>query len=306
MTQCLQALELDRDENGGYIALQRGNVKITLPLEPPPDHVLATPPDHRATGWDRLADAPVGLERIPPLLQDIPRKPLAPTWHMSVSQLEILGSIDAFSPQEKGRQRFRQSILHDAPPPIRPILSDRTPSDFIQRRIIGEIVHRALQVNAWTRPNIDDILRAYAWKAGVTHHEEVEDIVGEALRLLETYRQHNPLHEDDHVLREVPFVWRMGQRIIHGVIDVLYRRGDQWAVLDYKTAPIKAERVEWHAGRYLLQVGAYASAVEERTGQTPQVQLYYISPGKLITVAERAWRHALTTIDQQIEGALYQ
>lgn len=106
------------------------------------------------------------------------------------------------------------------------------------------------------------------------------------------------------ILREVPFILKTDTRILHGQIDVLYKRDGAWHVLDYKTADIAAHNVREHAKRYYLQVGAYARAVEKRTGQTPHVELYYLHPGTLIRVQPYEWEQALAELDERIQAAL--
>jgi ATP-dependent exoDNAse (exonuclease V) beta subunit len=84
----------------------------------------------------------------------------------------------------------------------------------------------------------------------------------------------------------------------------LYRYQGRWYVLDYKTADIRPDQANWHAQRYAVQLGAYAQAVEERTGEIPIVQLYYLHPGVLIDLPESRWRDALTNLDLTVDEAL--
>jgi ATP-dependent exoDNAse (exonuclease V) beta subunit len=153
----------------------------------------------------------------------------------------------------------------------------------------------------------DDILRAYAWDENVTDPAHVDAVVQTAQQLLRRFKSHGEpetLRQANRILREIPFLHRINHRVIHGVIDVLYESGGAWYVLDYKTAPISAEAVKRHARRYAIQLGAYANAVELRTGIAPIVQLYYLHPGVLEVIDESVWRKALDGLDGIVADAL--
>jgi ATP-dependent exoDNAse (exonuclease V) beta subunit len=227
--------------------------------------------------------------------------------HLSVTQLEDLGSIDHYQPQEAGRRRFRHSVLHDAPPPARPVSRDDRAWASVQNRIVGTVVHRALQIGLEPDADLHDILRAYAWDESVTDVVHIELVVEMAQALLTRFKsfgEPESLRNADRILREIPFLHRVGRRVIHGVIDVLYEVAGAWYVLDYKTAPISAQQVQQHAKRYRIQLGAYATAVESRTGQAPTVQISYLHPGVLQTIDESEWRNALKNLDQDVADAL--
>jgi ATP-dependent exoDNAse (exonuclease V) beta subunit len=195
--------------------------------------------------------------------------------------------------------------LHDAPPPARPVSRDAQAWASVQNRIVGTVVHRALQIGLDT--DQDDILRAYAWDENVTDPAHVDAVVQTAQQLLRRFKSHGEpetLRNAARVLREIPFLHRINHRVIHGVIDVLYESGGAWYVLDYKTAPIPAEAVKRHARRYAIQLGAYANAVELRTRIAPIVQLYYLHPGVLEVIDESVWRKALDGLDGIVADAL--
>jgi ATP-dependent exoDNAse (exonuclease V) beta subunit len=68
------------------------------------------------------------------------------------------------------------------------------------------------------------------------------------------------------VYRELPVGVLVGDAVVSGAIDLLYRDGDQWVVVDYKTdrgadAGVLRER-------YAPQGAAYVAAVEAATGQS--------------------------------------
>lgn len=80
------------------------------------------------------------------------------------------------------------------------------------------------------------------------------------------------LRQADEVYCEVPFCQKRGSEVIHGVIDLLYRCGDAWQIIDYKT---NAERA--HLGeKYAAQLAAYTGAVREIAGIEAQARIYHI------------------------------
>ena len=80
------------------------------------------------------------------------------------------------------------------------------------------------------------------------------------------------LRQADEVYCEVPFCQKRGSEIVHGVIDLLYRCGDAWQIIDYKT---NAERTQL-AEKYAAQLAAYTEAVREIAGLEAQAGIYHI------------------------------
>lgn len=80
------------------------------------------------------------------------------------------------------------------------------------------------------------------------------------------------LRQANEVYCEVPFCQKHGSEIVHGVIDLLYRCGDAWQIIDYKT---NAERTQL-AEKYAAQLAAYTEAVREIAGLETQAGIYHI------------------------------
>ena len=55
------------------------------------------------------------------------------------------------------------------------------------------------------------------------------------------------LRQADEVYCEVPFCQKCGSEIVHGVIDLLYRCGDAWRIIDYKTNAERTQLAERYA-----------------------------------------------------------
>lgn len=251
------------------------------------DDLKAT--DVSATLWDEMARQPqLSEDQTPlPLLRDIAPNQEAMYWHINATDLEKLHD-------RRARRDLRQILVGEMPGPIKPVIAREPMRAFV----VGELVHRALGVGLLPRA-MKDMLIAYAAELGV---QEPEAVVAEVLDLLRQYERSEVaamLVRAEEVYRELPFVYQHDRIVVHGVIDVLFRLEDQWHVLDYKTGGATP-----HSRRYLHQVGAYARAVEQQTGQTPLVWLYFLTPNQLLQVSETDWRPAVARLGQEIDSVL--
>src|SRR5690606_18594478 len=97
-------------------------------------------------------------------------------------------------------------------------------------------------------------LNVYAFDEGINNKDRRQALVDEALSLLNTYERSaivQNLKAAQEIHREIAFSYEQGAYIVHGIIDTLFRLGDQWYVLDYKTGKVDPSR-------YVYQMGAYA------------------------------------------------
>ncbi len=208
---------------------------------------------------------------------------------------------------------LRDRVLHDAPDPIRP-LPERPLSDSALRRIAGEVVHRALRLDLLPgntdTAELERRLVVYAWEAGLSDERQLDEVIPQAVDLLRRYEASDicqQVRRATQIYREIPFFHAADGHTFHGVLDVLMfdtRRNGRWTVLDYKTAPVGHYQALLDARRYWLQVGVYAQAVAAKTGQDPNVALYYIHPGRLVTIRTEDWRAALDQLDETLRAAL--
>jgi len=76
----------------------------------------------------------------------------------------------------------------------------------------------------------------------------------------------------NEVYCEVPFCRKSGSNIWHGIMDVVYRTGDQWFILDYKT---NADAHDLDT-KYQEQLAAYVEAFHDLTGHTAKSLIYHI------------------------------
>lgn len=260
-----------------------------------------------------LTSAPV---TTPALLRQVTIQREAQARHLAATTLADLGSAQMAEEADErrtARDRFRRLVLYDAPGHIRPV---QRRAQRAQARQVGDIVHEALRYWRFPSSGADAAAQAYnarllallrstAWELGITDQDAADRAVWEAERLLLNFRR-SPLYSEISgaavVYRELPFIYEHEAFIVHGVIDVLFRRPDgAWVLVDYKTALLRGTpggavseaRLLTHARRYHLQVGLYAQAVARQLGgQPPETRIHYVRYGT-VTIPAADWSAAL-------------
>ncbi len=219
----------------------------------------------------------------PPLIHAIPPQNSLSLKHISATQLaDLVGYQHSSGP---AREYYRRRLLNSAEDDERalPDLSLSEPGMRL-RRALGAVAHDLLRFGRYDATA--DIIRAQAWQKGLTSKREIDEAVSEVERLLDQFRQSDVFGwlssaraESRPLFTELPFVYRAGGRIIHGVMDLLLQQADgTWAIVDYKTAPIRGDRQK-QARRYTLQLAVYAAAAQARLKlpELPATYLHYLA-----------------------------
>ena len=153
--------------------------------------------------------------------------------------------------------------------------------------LLGTAVHRAMELLVSSRAALDDarIISALRDEFALARDEKAEDICSILRNTLKTarnsgWKQETNVPQDilcellsaDEVFCEVPFSVLDGNAVTSGVMDVVYRKGTEWHVVDYKTNanPYGLDHV------YVDQMAAYRHAVELLFGTVPSVHTYHI------------------------------
>ncbi len=323
----LDALGVDDDAPDAHefvIPCSWGSARVIYPDSLPPEDVLSGDLQ-TVTMWDDrtiLARSQQSEVDFPPLLHDVPIERAAPARHLSATHLADLGGFQhAVREQDRlfYRDRFQRRVLYDAPSHI-PAIRSQNQTRWVSQRQLGDIVHAALRY--WRFPDDTDdmhkLLESYAWELGITEKRALKDAVGRAMGLLYQFKQHSDVYHwitearnaGRDIYPELPFIFRTDNRIIHGIIDVLFRREDTWVILDYKTSFVHnddriIDPVRTHAQRYYVQVGMYAAAAREQLRAfgyevTPLVYIHYLSHNQTIDVPTASWEAELKTIEDRI------
>lgn len=163
--------------------------------------------------------------------------------------------------------------------------------------VVGQLVHQALR--HWRFPDsegqdFEAFLRPFALESGLVDDVELHAAIHEAHNLLARFCVH-PLRveiESAEHYHELPYELPVGR----GVIDVLYRRANEWIVADFKTDELRSEAEAHEVAReegYDRQMARYADAITMLLGQRPRTQLVFLNVRKSVMVVEELDRAAM-------------
>ncbi len=188
--------------------------------------------------------------------------------------------------------RLRHLLLVPEAPPYRLSAAPSgaragSPDPDVRAKLRGSVIHRLLEEGRRADDLFleDEVARAIAAEgADPGAPGLVASIGADARRALVAFARSALALEvarADEVRREQPFAVDLRPGTIEGTIDVLFRAGREWRVVDYKSNDIPSEAVatEVEAYRYDLQVGLYALAVS-RLFKQPSVRatLFFTGP----------------------------
>lgn len=291
-----------------------GGLLLRLPSAPPPG--ISQPPPLTLDLWDFEAAAEEYPPWEPPLLQSLPR-PAADErlQHITATQLAELGAWHWGGSQPAqalyGR-RFRASALLS--------LATESAADTLVARTlkpaaIGRIAHELLRYEAFAADAAQEkLIKALAWQQGLTDAAAIAALLREVRALLERYRESDPYRwaraasaADLPVYRELPFLYRAGQRVIHGTIDLMleYAPG-AWRIVDYKSGAVPNGDFHQHAQRFCLQLGVYAAAAKAQfqLPAPPSVFVHYLRAGITVPLAAEHCRAALSQLDATVSALM--
>jgi ATP-dependent exoDNAse (exonuclease V) beta subunit len=138
-------------------------------------------------------------------------------------------------------------------------------------------------------PRLIPLLEALALNAGLASNEQRIEAVRRVRELTGRFCIHSLRTEidsaDEHH-HEVPYSRKNGIHTETGYIDLLYRKGDAWHVIDFKTDSIRSvvEGKEL-VGKYSGQMRRYVGAIRELIGQEAELSLCFLDDdGKVMVV----------------------
>jgi len=165
----------------------------------------------------------------------------------------------------------------------RSIRSDKSKSRE-QALLLGTMIHRLMEalVSSGNKADLDELVleTVREYEADEEYYRSVLAHIGRTMRS-GGYPQQNGAPQDilnellnaDEVYCELPFCYNEGDdNIWHGVLDVVYRKGDKWHIVDYKT---NADADDLDA-YYQEQLGTYRKAFKEITGNDSDAIIYHI------------------------------
>jgi len=97
--------------------------------------------------------------------------------------------------------------------------------------------------------------------------------------------------KSEKVFTEVPFQMHLSQgvevpTVVRGVIDLVFKEKDGWVLVDYKTDSFEGKVPDSLVSKYSPQVGLYAKAWRESTGDpVKEKAIYFVHTGSLVSVS---------------------
>jgi len=221
----------------------------TRPVEPPPSY----------DDWHQA------ITRI----RDRAARPAA----VSASQLE--GSLDTAMPHAAATDRLGEPT----DPGLAKDARDLELPPWNKGRYgtaIGRAVHGVLQaVDLATGRGLDDAVAAQVLAEGVAQHGDVVAQLARAALGSDTVRRaaSRPHWRETYVGTVV------GDRVLEGFVDLVYRDDDGLVVIDYKTDTVPTAALDARVAFYRPQLAAYAAALEAATGEpVARCVLLFLSP----------------------------
>ena len=190
--------------------------------------------------------------------------------------------------------------------------------------VLGSLVHEALAV--WRFPAAADVspgpddeafarwAEARARSYGLADRDQLTDAVRQSARLLQRFHAHDLFKEmntADLLLHEVPYHMENEGHIESGIIDALYRRGDQWTLVEFKTDELRKEEelprllgtdpapLRFGGGQgapdgrpanlardYLAQSRTYVRAIERLLGSSPRAVICFLNVAGAVRLYE--------------------
>ena len=176
----------------------------------------------------------------------------------------------------------------------------------------GRVVHRALEVSGGRPGSLDD--DALADLAREQSERALDDATARALaaevrEMLDRFAQ-SPLAAtlaEAAVERwfELPFAWDWDGVPVHGSVDLVYRDGSGWNVIDFKSDRLDGTTAQEAATRYAVQIGLYQRAIEAAVGAPANAGLLFLRSGELARLEPAVIAAAITEARERIDaGAL--
>ena len=158
-------------------------------------------------------------------------------------------------------------------------------------KVLGKLVHKAL--HRWHfpgDPHLEELLEAAALHAGLVSQSQRAHALNQVIELLDRLRQH-PIwvHIDTSAERyhELPYAIQVGGRTENRYIDLLYRDGNGWGIIDFKTDPILTSGYrEDLIIRYSHQARRYRHAVKQLLGVDVKASICFLDDHGQVTLVD--------------------
>ena len=168
----------------------------------------------------------------------------------------------------------------------------------------GRLAHQAIEMwfTSGRRPRLKDLARRLDDELSANDVDRLSREVNAMLDWLDGSPLAKTLRQKDTESHfEMPFSWDWDGMPVHGTIDLVYRTGQAWRVVDFKTDDVRGRPVEQAANRYLSQLALYREAVKQATGKPPEAALVFLRVGKVYTPPSDDLASALAHVREGVE-----
>ncbi len=142
--------------------------------------------------------------------------------------------------------------------------------------IFGKLVHRLFEKMDWSDPGMVEKMAEIEGKtlgAAGPMIKRAGEMVRDALRSPILQR----VTKTGNYQKEVPFTYKNNGTIVEGVMDVVFKEGDDLVVLDFKTDAVEKERLNAKIEHYRPQTSMYSDAIRTIFGKPPkEIILFFL------------------------------
>jgi len=142
--------------------------------------------------------------------------------------------------------------------------------------LFGELVHRLFEKTDWSHPEGMDKLAEIEGK-GLEATGPMIERAGKLVKEAISSQLLQRVIQSGNYQKEVPFTYVQEGMMVEGVMDVVFKEGEDWVVLDFKTDQIDQEELETKVKQYTPQVRIYSEAIKNIFGKPPkEVILFFL------------------------------
>ncbi len=194
-----------------------------------------------------------------------------------------------------------------------PNMTGEQPARHIPRRQLSEAWCMLLCGAGCSREitGLDAVLEAAAYENRLLYLKQRQEAVIKAKRLLKRYRAHSLWQEvaaADERLFEVPYVLARsgGRGSDAGRIDLLFRKGETWHVVDYKSDELRDEdQIRDAVNQHTPQLERYRQAVRGLMQSEPVVLLCFLDAVDAVGWKDCEYGRFVMTMERKEYPAVY-
>jgi ATP-dependent helicase/nuclease subunit A len=237
---------------------------------------------HSVVWWDPRdlkldAEPPLGIRRSEIIVKDVAPQVVEAgrtdyiAWRDAGAAAVASGARPSIAAQTVTQWAKARASKEDVKLPAVQIIELPREPDRPSGRRFGALVHAVL--GSVSLDGDSDVIQSLTALQGRTLGA-TDDEVESAAKVVNTVlaapilRRAREAIKTNRCRRETPIVWRDGEVLVEGVIDLAFEEAGKWTLIDFKT-----DEEFLRFSNYAMQVGLYGLAMENTTGQSTSVIL---------------------------------